>query len=93
MLPLSEATIKANNLTAYHRFFDADVSIASRRSYSGKGRYYYADENDSLQTIYFTQIKVDSARNTVATGTITGSRSFSLSPDLPLLTVQYYLHL
>ncbi|HPA67239.1 MAG: hypothetical protein KBB29_10185 [Bacteroidales bacterium] len=81
MLPLSEATIKANNLTAYHRFFDADVSIISRNSYSGKGHYYYADENDSLQTIYFTQIKVDSARNTVATGTITEPDSFTLSPQ------------
>ncbi len=81
MLPLKRAGIIANTTSKFHHFYNADVSIASRKNYTANGYYDYVERGGNRQQIYFHGIKVDSSLTTIATGTITDSASFRLSPD------------
>lgn len=76
----SKAIIQANYQTAYHKIFNADIRVSSRKYYKGSGDYNYVDERDSVQTIHFKEVKVQDSLTTYATGTVTVPDSFKLSP-------------
>lgn len=81
MKVLNHAMVITNTQSKYHQFYNADISIGSRKNYTGKGEYDYIDRNRNRQKIFFTQIRVDSSGSTTASGTISDSASFLLSPE------------
>jgi hypothetical protein len=81
MEPLIHAEILANTVTKYHHLYNADLSITSRKAYSGSGYYDYVDEIKNKKSIYFNNIHVDTTHQTVANTTINDSAHFNLSPN------------
>ncbi|MCX7985846.1 MAG: hypothetical protein N2662_02770 [Bacteroidales bacterium] len=97
MLTLTNAKILANRATRFHQIYNATVNIHGRFSYTGSGKYDYIDENNTKQTITFTDITVDTSRQTIATGAIAEPDSFTLNPffhfqgDVQLAGARKYL--
>ncbi|MDP1622777.1 MAG: hypothetical protein Q8M08_10620 [Bacteroidales bacterium] len=81
MPSLKHAIIIANTKSRFHQFYNADVSIASRENYTGTGDYDYRQRNGERNKIRFDRIRVDSSRQTAASGYISDSTSFLLSPE------------
>jgi len=80
--PLTNAVILANTTDRLHRFYDADINISTRWSYSGSGNYDYADYTGDIQTIFFETIEVDRAyRTTIANTEISQEQDFTISPE------------
>jgi hypothetical protein len=78
---LSRAGIIANTNNRFHRFYNCNISIASRKKYTGNGFYDYIEKNNERQQIQFTRIAVDTAGETVADGSIMDTTRFFLSPE------------
>ncbi len=81
MKVLHNATILANTSNRYHKFYHADVSIASRKRYTGLGDYDYVDRTEARYKLHFTSIRVDTSGQTIAKGSIPDSAHFRLSPE------------
>ncbi|MCX6306554.1 MAG: hypothetical protein NT040_16440 [Bacteroidetes bacterium] len=81
MQNLSHAIIISNTNTRFHQFYNAAVSIASRKNYTGYGEYDYRERTGEHETIHFDRIRVDSTLQTVAEGSISDSAGFVLSPE------------
>jgi len=81
MDPFENAEIVANFITKYHKVTEAKVQVKARRDYSASGKYPYIDSQGSEQIIYFEDIRLDSAYQTVAKGEITQEEDFKLSPQ------------
>ncbi|WP_066755525.1 hypothetical protein [Crocinitomix algicola] len=79
MDPFEGAEIVANFVTKYHKITEADVQVKARRDYSASGKYPYVDSDENVQIIYFENITLDTAYQTVAKGQITEDANFSLS--------------
>jgi hypothetical protein len=80
MRPLKNAEIIANKTARYHRIYGAELAIANRIEFKGKGNYDYKDVNSSIQKIVFDDIHVTSQIQTVANGKLEESDDFTLSP-------------
>jgi len=78
---LHRAIILANMTNRHHRFYNADVSIASRKNYTGLGDYDYIDRTDAIYPLHFSSIRVDTSGQTIAKGEIADSAHFRLSPE------------
>ena len=78
---LVHAIIIANTETRSHQFYNANVSISSRKNYGGNGDYDYVDYTGQHEKIHFDLIRVDSSMQTVAHGVISDSAGFGLSPQ------------
>lgn len=97
VMPLSNARIIANRETRFHQIYEATANIQGRYAYTGSGKYDYIDENNKRQTILFTEITVDSSRQSIATGSIAEPDSFTLNPfflfqgDVQLAAARKYL--
>jgi len=81
MQRLKHAIIIANTDSKYHQFYNADVSIASRKSYTGSGDYDYIERNGDREKIHFGLIRIDSSMRTMAEGIVGDSADFLLSPE------------
>ena len=81
MKPLSRAVIIANQKDKYHQFYNANVTISSRKKYLASGNYDYVNKNEERQAIHFSKIAIDSSGETYADGMITDSLKFKLSPE------------
>jgi len=81
MQTLHRAIILANTANRYHRIYTADVSIASRKRYTGLGSYDYIDRTGAPYSLHFSSIRVDTSGQTVAKGEIPDSAHFRLSPE------------
>jgi hypothetical protein len=81
MQTLYNARILANTTTKYHDIFNATVNILGRKKYEGSGDYNYVDENQTKELIHLYAIGVDTSGQTVATGGLTDSAGFALSPQ------------
>ena len=78
---LERAIVIANTTTRHHQFYNATISVASRKKYTGTGDYDYLDRTGKKQKIHFDRIKVDTSIQTVAQGVISDSAGFLLSPE------------
>ncbi len=78
---LKHAIIIANTKSRFHQFYNAEVSIASRNNYTGFGEYDYKDRTGQREQLHFSRIRVDTARQTVAEGSISDTAAFVLSPE------------
>ena len=81
MQTLKHAIIIANTKSKFHQFYQSEVSIASRKRYTGNGLLDYVDRDGKREKIEFSSIRVDSSLQTVATGMVTDSAYFNLSPE------------
>lgn len=79
MDPFENAKIVANFITKYHEITEAHVEVLARRSYQASGKYPYVDSEDKEQIIYFENIGLDTAYQTVAKGLISQDAGFKLS--------------
>ena len=77
---LVNSEILANTDNKYHKIYNSKVNIRGRFDYLGTGDYDYIDENKDVQTIHFTEIKVDSSTQTIANCKINKDENFTLSP-------------
>lgn len=78
---LQNAYLVANTQNMLYHFYQADINITSRWSYSGSGIYDYTDVAGNVQPIFFESIGVDRAfRSTIASAQIEKSNDFTLSP-------------
>ncbi len=77
---LAKATIIADTARKYHQFYDANVQVYGRKSYSGNGYIDYIDENKAKQKIFLTKIEPNSSMITTGSGNIGDSSKFQLSP-------------
>lgn len=80
MRSLYKTTIVANHLDRYHTFHTADVNIFGRNSFTGTGKYDYIDEVEKTQVLDLKEIKVDTAKHTVAIASIVEPDNFTISP-------------
>jgi hypothetical protein len=78
---LERAIVIANTTSRHHQFYNATLSVASRKKYTGVGDYDYLDRTGKKQKIHFDKIKVDTSGQTVAQGVISDSSEFLLSPE------------
>jgi hypothetical protein len=74
--PLQDALVAINNRHIIHT---SNIEIEDSKRYSGRGIYDYLNENNDIQQINFTEIKVDTATSS-AKGYIAGSQNFKLNP-------------
>jgi len=81
LLPLKQATVLASIPKRYHKIYNSDISVLSRKKYVGKGYYDYIDERDSIETITLNEIGVNENSITFGNGIITEPDSFKLSPE------------
>ena len=77
---LKNAKVLANYITKFHRFEQAEIQIAGRMAYSGKGIYPYYDRDSTrsdirIQSLSYVQTK------TIAKGEISDKADFKLSPE------------
>ena len=81
MKQLTRAAIIANTSNRYHHFYNADITISSRRKYSATANYDYIERNGEKQQILFFKIAVDSNGHTYARGYASDTINFMLSPE------------
>ena len=81
METIDSAQVVTSNGNANHTIKDATIDIHGRKSYSGKGKYKYIDEDKNEQIIDILHIDVDTAGHTYATAKISQDSSFTLSPN------------
>lgn len=81
MHTLRDAEVIANRESKYHRIYDAKLIVSGRNEYTGSGDYTYTDRTDEDQIIHFSNIYVDTTRQTVAEGDLTIPDNFTLSPE------------
>jgi hypothetical protein len=81
MKPLVNTTVVAGFENRYHTIHSANVSVWGRFNFTGSGKYDYIDENKKVQIIDMKDIKVDSAKNTIATAILLEQDTFTLSPN------------
>ncbi len=82
MRPLVDAKVVANTTTRYHTITGADISITSRKKYSGAGYYEYIDQLKVKHLLRLTQIGVDTTGQTIAHGDVVDTLNFMLSPNI-----------
>ncbi len=80
MQELVNATILADTATKFHSFYKTLTTIYGKNTYSANGYYDYIDENETKHQIFFSKIGLDVDKKTYATGYITDSSDFALSP-------------
>ncbi len=81
MEPLINANITANKVTKYYTIYKADISITSRKNYSGSGYYDFIDESKNRRKMYFSNIHVDTSHQTIANTEIADTANFSISSN------------
>jgi hypothetical protein len=85
MRELKRAVIIANTATRYHHFYNANVSITSRKKYTATGNYDFVERNGEKQQVYFSRIGIDTAGHTFAKGYASDSSNFLLSPEFAFM--------
>lgn len=77
---LVDSRIRANKTSKFHTLHTATININGRKDYTGLANYNYVDENEDIQLIHFSEVKVDTGGQTVAEGEIFETADFTLSP-------------
>lgn len=80
MQPLQDADIVANTTTKYHEIKKAEVKVNGKNDYRASGDYKYIDMYDHEQNIFFSDVRVDTTFQTIASGTILKEQDFTISP-------------
>jgi len=76
---LKHAEILANRKSLYHKFYNANVNIASRKRYTANGLYDYTPSDGDIETLEINAIEVNSKGETFAVTAISDSMNFMLN--------------
>jgi len=79
MDPLKNSEIVANSVTEYHKIYNASTRIFGKKEYSSAGFIDYVDAKANTQTIYLSEVGVDTTGQTIASGRISDTIDFTLS--------------
>ena len=81
MDPLVNAEIFANDVTRYHRLFEANIQIKGRFDYEGAASKNYVDAIGKEWPIRLNDVSVDTANRTVGHGLVRAGEELYLSPE------------
>jgi len=76
---LKQAEILANRTSLYHKFYNANVNIGSRKRYTASGLYDYTPSDGEVTTLEMNSIAVNSKGSTFAGAAISDSMNFMLN--------------
>ncbi len=79
MTPLKNASLVCDRANAYHLIYNADLTIESAASYSGKGNMDYIDDLKKRHRLTLNEIKVNETGVTIANGAVGDGDNFTLS--------------
>lgn len=80
MQQLNNSLILADTAKKIHNLYKARTIIQGKNNFIATAYYDYTDENDKKYQIFFDKVGVDANRRTFATGRISDSSDFALSP-------------
>ena len=80
MKPLENARLIASRANQYHTLYNSNLTILSRKAYTGEADYDYVDELNRKQVIHFKPVKAEAEKSTLAKGEIIEADHFTLSP-------------
>lgn len=75
---LKGASLVCNRTDGYHYIYNADLTVASAESYTGRGYINYLDDLKNRHRLYLNDISVSNG-TTIAKGVISDSANFNLS--------------
>jgi len=76
---LRQSEILANRTTLYHKFFNSNVTITSRKRYTATGLYDYTPSDGDVTTLEIKSIGVNNKGETFAGTAISDSMNFKLN--------------
>ncbi len=76
---LKQAEILTNVTNLYHRFYNANVNIASSKRYTAKGLYDYTPSDGDVTTLEMKNIAINSQGETYASTRISDSMNFMIN--------------
>ena len=76
---LKQAEILANKTNLYHKFYNSNVNIASRKRYTAKGLYDYTPSDGEVTTLEMNNIAINSQGETFASTKISDSMNFMIN--------------
>lgn len=76
---LKQAEILANRTSLFHKFYNSNVNIASRKRYTATGLYDYTPSDGEVTTLEIKSIAVNNKGETYAGTAITDSMNFMLN--------------
>ncbi|MFN8398057.1 MAG: hypothetical protein U0176_25800 [Bacteroidia bacterium] len=79
MQKLENAVVEANQVTNFHRMYEANVEITHSKRYTGKSKYDYPSFMGKKQFINMVEMKVQGDSMTVARGEIKEEENFYLT--------------
>ena len=78
MQPLTNTTIIADREKKYHRIYNASAEVKTRHDYTASGYVDYTDPRGTVQPVFFSNIRVDSAEQTIGQAIIKPDDQFEL---------------
>ena len=57
METLKNAVLYTNDVSKYYKIYDAEIEVNTRHDYVASGTYDYVDENEQVQSIYFSKLQ------------------------------------
>jgi hypothetical protein len=82
MRTLKNSTIYTDTIKRFHTIVRSNVDVLGRKNFRGNGYYSYTDRTKKNFEIYFENIYVNKFGRTSASGPITDSMNFTLSPRI-----------
>lgn len=80
ILPLKDSKLLAARDNKFHEMYAATLKVMGRKALSGVAKYKYKDKNKTGQVVYFDKIRVMPDSTVQATGRISDSLKFKISP-------------
>tara|TARA_B100001287_G_scaffold192399_1_gene162633 strand:+ start:8208 stop:12641 length:4434 start_codon:yes stop_codon:yes gene_type:complete len=78
---LENSMILTNDVTKYYQIYNAEVEINTKHDYIASGTYDYIDINETIQPLFFKELRPDTTNQTFGTATIDEEMGFKLSPN------------
>jgi hypothetical protein len=76
---LKRAEILANRTSLYHKFYNSNVNVASRKRYTATGLYDYTPSDGDITTLEIKSISVNNKGETFASTLVSDSMNFMLN--------------
>ena len=78
---LENAKILTNDVTKYYEIYNAEVDIFTKNDYLGSGTLDYIDVNETIQPLYFKELRPDTTNQTFGSADVDEDMNFKLSPN------------
>lgn len=82
MKTLQKARVIANTESKYHELYNGSINVLGKKRYTGTATYDYKNKSGLIQQVEFTSIDIDTAFQTVASGSLSDTLNFTLNPKI-----------